>query len=191
MFAGHFGLAAGVRAKAPEVPLWALLAGSQLLDIVFIPMVMRGAESMDDKTHGSGYGELIIHADYTHSLVAALLLSVLAGLLAWRLWGKRASRIMASVVFSHWVLDLVVHRGDMPLLPGNWGDLPLLGLGAWRWPWLSAAMELVLIVVGLLLYTGFKLKDTQGAKRKKGIASVVVLGFVLVFMLASDVTGIF
>lgn len=85
MFAGHFGLAAGVRSKAPEVPLWALLAGSQLLDIVFLPMVMSGAESMDDKTIGSGYGELIIHADYTHSLVGALFLSILAGLLAWSL----------------------------------------------------------------------------------------------------------
>jgi hypothetical protein len=70
---------------------------------------------------------------------------------AWR-WGRRNGIVLSAVVFSHWVLDLLVHRADMPILPGNAGDLPRLGLGLWRLPAASAAVELALVVVGTYLY---------------------------------------
>jgi hypothetical protein len=57
MFAGHFGLAAAVKAKAPEVPLWALMVGTQLLDLAFMPLLLSGIETMDQTSHGSGYGQ--------------------------------------------------------------------------------------------------------------------------------------
>ncbi|MFK7692359.1 permease [Paenibacillus sp. HJGM_3] len=190
MFAGHFGLAAGIRAKAPEVPLWALMLGTQLLDVVFVPLFVSGVETIDDQ-HGVGYGKAIIHADYTHSLLGALILALLAGLLAKKLWGKRASFIMAGVVFSHWILDLVVHRADMPVFPANWGNLPLLGLGAWRFEGLSVTIELLLLVIGFGMYAGSALRRAGAARRKTAIASSIVLGGVLGFALITDVTGLF
>jgi len=151
MLAGHFGVAAAVKAVEPHVPLWALMLSTQFLDIAFIPLLLTGVESIEE-TGGGGYGEAIIRAQYTHSLLGALLLSLIAALLAGWLWNKRSAIIIGSLTFSHWLIDLVVHRADMPLLPGNIGDLPLLGLGLWQLPLVSAGLELVIIVIGAVMY---------------------------------------
>jgi hypothetical protein len=153
MVTGHFGLAAGVKAAAKSAPLWALMLATVWLDIVFVPLFAAGVESIAPVagTRG-GYGNVIIHADYTHSLIGALVLAVLFGLAAVPFWGRRVGAVLGGVVFSHWLLDLVVHRGDMPILPGNAGGLPRLGFGLWRLPAASIAVELALVVAGSLLY---------------------------------------
>src|SRR4051794_17641962 len=100
MFAGHFGLAAMVKAKQPAVPIWALMISTQLLDIIFIPLYAARIETIE--RIGSGHGkEILIHADYTHSLVGALFIASLAGLVAGRIWGRRNADIIAATVFSH------------------------------------------------------------------------------------------
>jgi hypothetical protein len=153
MIAGHFGFAAAMKDREPSAPLWALMLATVWLDIVFAPLYAMGIERIDPVAgSGGGYGNGIIHADYTHSLIGAALLAALFGLVAARPWGRRVGTILGAVVFSHWVLDLVVHRADMPLLPGNAGGLPLLGFGLWRIPAVSAAAELALVVAGSLLY---------------------------------------
>ncbi|MGO4698526.1 permease [Paenibacillus sp. 2TAB26] len=151
MLAGHFGLAAIVKAMEPKVPLWVLMASTQLLDIAFIPLLLTGAESID-KIGDGGYGEAVIHADYTHSLAGALLIAIVAALISYRIWNKRSAAIIGSLVFSHWLIDLLVHRSDMPLLPGNFGDFPLLGFGLWKLPAISAILELSLVLSGACLY---------------------------------------
>ena len=60
--------------------------------------------------------------------------------------------LLGAVAFSHWVLDLIVHRGDMPVLPGNAGNLPLLGFGLWGTPVASILLEAVLFALGVFLY---------------------------------------
>src|SRR3954463_10294730 len=153
MIAGHFGFAAAMKDREASAPLWALMLATVWLDIVFAPLYAMGIERIDPVAgSGGGYGNGIIHADYTHSLVGAGLLALLFGAVAARPWGRRVGTMLGAVVFSHWVLDLVVHRADMPLLPGNAGGLPLLGFGLWRVPAASATVELVLVIVGSLLY---------------------------------------
>ncbi|WP_127490551.1 permease [Paenibacillus glycanilyticus] len=190
MFAGHFGLAAGVRSKVPEIPLWALMLGTQLLDVVFVPLYLTGIEPIDAQL-GSGYGKGIIHADYSHSLLGAIIIASLAGLFARKAWGGKAGFVMSSVVFSHWLLDLAVHRADLPLLPGNWGDFSLLGLGAWRSEGLSIGMELLILVIGFLMYLRSSLRKTGGTRRKLALSSSIVLGIMLGFALITDITSLF
>ncbi|WP_336788587.1 permease [Paenibacillus sp. MMO-177] len=190
MFAGHFGLAAGVRAKTPEVPLWALMLATQLLDAVFVPLYLTGIETIDTP-FGGGYGKGIIHADYTHSLLGAMIIAVLAGMLAKKCWGRKAGFVLGAVVFSHWLLDLVVHRADMPILPGNWGNLPLLGFGVWKLEGLSIALELLLLIIGFILYMRSALRKAGGTRVKEAILSSIVLGIMLVFALATDVLSLF
>jgi hypothetical protein len=153
VIAGHFGLAAGVKAREQTVPLWALMLATQWLDVVFVPLFVAHVERIDVIGGGApGYGNGIIHADYTHSLVGAVVLSLLFALpAAWR-WGRRAAAVLGAVVFSHWVLDLLVHRHDMPLLPGAPAGTPLFGLGLWRWPLVTAAAELALVLWGSVSY---------------------------------------
>ena len=154
MVAGHFGLAAAVKAKQPQVPLWSLMLATAWLDVLFVPLYIAGIERIEPApgTGGTGYGEGVIYADYTHSLVGALALGLLFGLVAAVPWGRRTGAVLGAVVFSHWVLDLLVHRGDMPILPGNFGDLPRLGFGLWQIPLAAAAAELALVAIGAVLY---------------------------------------
>jgi hypothetical protein len=150
--AGHFGFAALVKSRERQVPLWALMLACQWMDVVFIPLYLGGVERIVPAPGESGAFAQIIYADYTHSLVGALALAVGFGWLAGLRWGRRSGLVLGLVVFSHWLLDLLVHRRDMPLLPGNAGGLPRLGFGLWRFPAASVALELALVVAGALLY---------------------------------------
>ena len=124
MIAGHFGLAAGVKDTEPRAPLWALMLATVWLDVLFVPLVAAGVESFGPiPGTAGGYGNALIHADYTHSLVGAAILAVPFALAAAIPWGRRVGAVLGAVVFSHWLLDLLVHRGDMPILPGNAGGL--------------------------------------------------------------------
>jgi hypothetical protein len=154
VIAGHFGLAAAVKAKTPAVPLWALMLACQWLDVVFVPLLVAGVERLEpvaDMKQGA-YGGAVIHADYTHSLVGAVLLSALFGAAAAFRYGRRSGAVLGLVAMSHWVLDLPMHRADMPILPGGAGGLPLLGFGLWEHPVASAALELAIVLAGGIAY---------------------------------------
>lgn len=164
MFSGHFGVAAAVKAKAPELPLWALIVSTQLYDIVFIPLQAAGIESLE----GQGYGNAWIQAFYSHSLVSALVLAIAVGLLAARYWGRKGGIILALVTFSHWILDLIVHRPDLPVFPGNAGSLPLMGLGLWTNPVASLILEASLLAVGALMYSRYAWRKAGPHHRVRG-----------------------
>jgi hypothetical protein len=178
MLAGHFAVAAAVKAKNPEIPLWSLMLSTQLMDIAFAPLLVSGVETMEV---GGGYGNVVIHADYTHSLVGALLLAAVAGAWAGRAWGKRAGYVIGATVFSHWILDLLVHRADLPLLPGNLGNLPLLGFGLWRFPAVSHTVEALLILVGGAIY--FRSALARAEKHGTGSGRAVLAGSVTVVLM--------
>jgi hypothetical protein len=151
VIAGHFGFAAAIKAKERSTPLWALMLACQWLDIVFVPLLAAGVETMQplDAAKPGAYGDAIIHADYTHSLVGAIVLSIVLGAALGAKYGRRSGIVIGAVAMSHWVLDLVMHRGDMPVLPGGAG---VLGFGLWRSQAASAIVELALVVIGAWLY---------------------------------------
>ena len=153
MITGHLGVAAGFKAQSREVPLWVLMLATLWLDIVFLPLWLLGVEGIEDRpgTDG-GYGDVIIHADYSHSFGGAILLAVVFGIVAARWWGGRAGLVLMGVVFSHWFLDLIVHHADMPFMPGNAGSLPRFGLGLWSSPVATMVLELLLLAAGAWFY---------------------------------------
>lgn len=193
MIAGHFGFAAIVKARAPRVPLWSLMLATVWLDIVFVPLYLAGIETITPVagTHG-GYSAGIIHADYTHSLLGALLLSALFGLAFARRWGERSALVLGLVAFSHWLLDLVVHRADMPFLPRNLGNLPRLGFGLWAHPQWAMATELALVIAGAVLYLLAARRISVEAERGARLATVnsLLIGLGGLGVLALDVTGV-
>ena len=193
MIAGHFGFAAMVKARERQEPLWALMLASVWLDIVFVPLFLTGIETiaLAPGAHG-GYASGIIHANYTHSLVGAALLAAAFGWVCAVPWGRRSGVVLGLVVFSHWVLDLIVHRPDLPLLPGNAGGFATLGLGLWRWPVAAAAVELALVIPGAWLYWRAARSVSHTAHRPARLAALtgalVLSGGLAV--LALDVTGV-
>jgi hypothetical protein len=181
MIAGHFGLAAGVKGEAPSVPLWALMLACQWLDVVFAVLFAAGVEGLAPIAGAKpgAYGAAIINADYTHSLVGAAILSLLFGAVAGIRYGRRSAVVLGLVVFSHWILDLFMHRADMPILPGGAGGLPRVGFGLWRYPVWSALLELVFVVGGAVLYARAAYQvagaDARAARRAR-LCSGGVLG---------------
>jgi hypothetical protein len=192
MIAGHFGLAAFAKSREPRVPLWSLMLATVWLDIVFVPLFLMKIETLEPVPglHG-GYGENIIHANYTHSLVGELLLSVIFGLIFSVRWAKRCAIVLALIAFSHWLLDLVVHRHDMPFLPGNAGNLPMLGFGLWQFRAASAVTELLLVILGAWCYWRAASVVVAGAQKGRTRA-MITSGLIFVCgvtVLALDVTG--
>ena len=192
MIAGHFGFAAMVKSRERRTPLWALMLATVWLDILFVPLFLTHIETMEfvPGTH-SGYGNGIIHANYTHSLLGALVLSAILGAaFLWR-WDRRSCVVIALVAFSHWVLDLFAHRADMPVLPGNAGHLVLFGFGLWRYPLVVAALECALVIAGAWLYWRAARSVTLAEGTGKGRADLVSI-LILIFgiaVLAMDVTA--
>lgn len=197
MTAGHFGLATGLKKWAPRLPLWALLLSTYLLDIIFIIMLAFGLENFQsiDPAHPA-YGAVLIHAYYTHSLLGAALIALVAGWFASRRWGQRNGVMIAAVVFSHWLLDLLVHRPDLPILPGNLGNLPLLGFGLWQLPVVSAGLEFVLILGGVFFYyrSASQLptppNSTPQQQRRRVLTASTVTAVFLFLLLITDLFGL-
>lgn len=192
MFAGHFGVAGLVKAWRPDIPLAALLVAAQLPDVVFAPLALAGVETGGPAEPGlSGYGSLLITAEYSHSLVGNVLLAVLVGWLVHvflrERWGRDAGVVVGSVVFSHWLLDLLVHRPDMPFLPGDIGGLPLLGLGLWEAPAVTALVEGLLVLAGAGAYAWRTLREEPRRVRAWGYSAGVTL--LLVGSLVFDLLG--
>ncbi|RLL43754.1 permease [Oceanobacillus piezotolerans] len=183
MFAGHFGLAAIVRGKVPQLPLWSLLISTQLMDILFFPLLLIGVESMEVIEES---GLTVIHAYYSHSLVGAIILSVLAGLISKRFWGSKGGVIIGILTFSHWLLDVIVHLQDMPILAGNMLNLPLLGLSLWSIPKASIALESLLVLVGAIFYFSYSLTLKKYNLKQR----IMQGGFIAVILISSLVFSI-
>jgi hypothetical protein len=185
VIAGHFGFAAIVKSRERTAPLWALMLATVWLDVVFVPLFLAHRETI--QAIHAGYGGAIIHADYTHSIAGMLALSAALGALFLPRLGKRVALVIALVSASHWVLDLVVHRADMPVLPGNFGNLPYFGLGLWNHPGVAASVELILVAAGAILYWRAAMEVSQRAGRNGRLASlsaamIAAFGLLVLFL---------
>jgi len=154
MFIGHYGISFAAGRVERSIPLWALFLAVQLLDIFWAPFVLLGIEKVrivPGITASNPFD--LYYMPYTHSLLAALLWSA-GALVAWRLLaprraGARAAVVVGLAVLSHWFLDFLVHRPDLPL----YDDTAKVGLGLWNLPVLAFALEAALLFGGVWLYS--------------------------------------
>lgn len=156
MFVGHYGVSFLAKRVDDAIPLWVLFLAVQLLDVVWAPLVMLGVEKVRIVPGVTATNPLdLYYYPYTHSLVAAIAWSAAAAI-AYRLWtgataraggGTRGSLLVGLAVLSHWILDFVVHRPDLPL----YDDTAKVGLGLWDRPAVAFALEALLLLFGLRL----------------------------------------
>jgi hypothetical protein len=152
MFIGHYGPALAAKAPVRAVPLWLLFIAVQWLDVFWSVLVLIGIEKVrivPGFTEGSALD--LYYMPYTHSLIGALVLSLVLGAIALLFVRDRRIAVVAVVagaVFSHWLLDLVVHMPDLPLFDNS----AKVGFGLWRWLWISLPLELVTLLAGALIY---------------------------------------
>jgi hypothetical protein len=173
MFLGHF--AAGLAAKniAPRASLGVMFAAGEFLDLLWPVFLLAGWEHV---RIAPGITRLTPFDFYdypiSHSLLMAFVWAACFGA-AYLLWrrNRRAAIVLAALVASHWFLDLLVHRPDLPLFTGG---AARFGLGAWNSVTITAVLELGLLAAGLALY----LQQTRARDRIGSIgfgALIVVL----------------
>jgi hypothetical protein len=107
MYAGHFAAGLVLKAKEPHAPMWGILIGVGLLDLLFGPFVLVGLERAS-VTPGASPGFSLDHIDWSHSLVMSVVWSLLYAGFFIR-WGARVAGIMGLAAFSHFLLDLPMH----------------------------------------------------------------------------------
>jgi hypothetical protein len=152
MFLGHFALAFASKKAAPAVSLGMLFVAAQFADLLWPLLVLAGVERVEVKPGITAVTPLdFVSYPYSHSLVALIgwAVAVGFGFLAVAKGGRRAALVLGLLVASHWLLDALVHRPDMPLV----GDDYKVGLGIWNSMPASVVVELAAVAVGVWIYT--------------------------------------
>ena len=154
MFVGHYAVSFAARTTSVPLPLWVWFVAVQWLDVVFMTLVLFGVEKVRLTEGFTESNDLdLYYMPFTHGLVGALVLSVVFAAIVAVVFpaGRRplAFWLVALASFSHWLLDLVMHTPDLPLL-GD--DSTKVGLGLWENVAIGFPLELVLLGLGVWLY---------------------------------------
>jgi hypothetical protein len=152
MFIGHYGPSFACKAWKPVVPLWVLFVAVQLVDIVWAVLVLLGIEKVRIVPGITATNPFdLYYMPFTHSLPGAIFWSVGAAAVYRAVAPAQkwtAAVIVGGAVFSHWVLDLVVHRPDLPL----YDDAYKVGFGLWNYPAVAFLLEIALLFGGIAFY---------------------------------------
>ena len=184
MFVGHYGPGFAAKALTKSIPLWVLFIAVQWMDICWAVFVLLGIEKVRIEPGITAANPLdLYYMPYTHSLPAALAWSA-AGAVVYRVAAKphtwSAPAIVAAAVFSHWILDLLVHRPDLALF----GNGFKVGLGLWNYPLASLLLESAVLLGGLYLY----MRATKPTSRS-GCYAMVIFAAILVAIQGLSMLG--
>ena len=180
MFIGHHATAFAAKKLAPRVSLGTLFGATILLDLLWPIFILLGIEDVRIAPGITAFTPLDFH-DYpvTHSLLAVIGWSLAAAILYRIARGSLRDAIVVGVaVLSHWIVDFIAHRPDLPLWPGG----PKVGLGLWHSVPGTIAVEVTMFVLGLVLY----LRMTRARDRVGSIA----LWSLVVFLAAIYATNL-
>jgi membrane-bound metal-dependent hydrolase YbcI (DUF457 family) len=180
MFIGHFGLAFAARRLAPRTGLGTLGAASQWVDLLWPVLLLLGIEQVRIAPGDTAYTSLaFVHYPWTHSLLTSIGWGLLLGL-AYRLatGERRGAWVVGCLVASHWVLDFLTHRPDLPIVP--WGSAKV-GLGLWNHVGATVLVEGTLFAGGVWLYAS--------GTRPLGRAGSIALWSLVAFLVAMTVAN--
>jgi membrane-bound metal-dependent hydrolase YbcI (DUF457 family) len=178
MFAGHLGVALGAKIAEPEARLGVLVAASFGIDLIWPIFLVAGLESVSVVPEATAFTPLRFDSyPWSHSLAVVLGWSFFAwALVRWSGGSRRVATVVGAVVLSHWVLDFVTHRPDLPL----WPDGPEVGLGLWD------SIAGTLIVEGALFLAAVSLyvRSYPARDRLGGVGLWALVGLVTLIWIA-------
>ena len=183
MFVGHFGIGFGATAVAPRVSLGTLFFAAQFVDLLWPTLLLLGVERVAIQPGVTAVTPLdFLYYPISHSLLAVVCWAFVLGAVYYvtRRY-RRGAVVVGLAVLSHWLLDALTHRPDLPLYPG--GDWRI-GLGLWSSVAATLAVELFLFAVGIWLY----LRTTRALDRAGtvGLWSLVIF---LILIYAGNIFG--
>jgi hypothetical protein len=150
MFVGHFALGFAAKRAVPQLSLAVLFAAAQLADLIWPVLVLAGLEHVRIDPGNTAFTPLdFVSYPYSHSLVMlAIWALVFAAVCQWAVGGRFVFAVTSGLVLSHWLLDFLTHRPDMPLYPGS----ATVGLGVWNSVVGTLALELAMFAIGVWIY---------------------------------------
>lgn len=151
MFIGHYAVALAAKKVAPKTSLGTFVLAAQFSDLLWPVFLLVGLEHVRIAPGITAFTPLDFYDyPYSHSLFAVFIWAFgLGGI--YYLFSKAAKNatMIGICVVSHWLLDALTHRPDLPLLPG---DKTLVGLGLWNYFIAAAAVELIFFSLGIVWY---------------------------------------
>jgi hypothetical protein len=179
MFIGHFGVGFAAKRVDPRPSLGTLFLASQFVDLLWPIFLLIGWEKVIIDPGNTAFTPLdFVYYPFSHGFLSVLLLSIIFGAVYFIIKKNiKTSIILGALVMSHWILDFITHRPDLPIIPGS--DLKV-GLGLWNSVILSIIVEGSIFFAGVYLY----LKTTQAVNKKGsiGLWSLVIF-FVIIYLL--------
>lgn len=155
MFIGHYALALGAKKVAPSVSLGTTFIACQFADMLWPVFLGLGLEQVAIDPGNTLVTPLnFISYPYSHSLVMLLVWAALFALTYFLVAKASAGRPAAAItlgalVFSHYILDVITHRPDMPITVSG---ATRIGLGLWNYPGATLAVESLLFIAGATIY---------------------------------------
>jgi hypothetical protein len=182
MFLGHQGLALAAKRVAPKTSFGTLFLATQFADCLWPVFLVLGWEHVRIAPGITKMTPLDFTSyPWSHSLLMDAIWAVAFAAIYFAVRRyKIGAWVVAAGVLSHWVLDWISHRPDMPLTP--WSP-QRYGLGLWNSVWGTSAAELILFFGGLFIY----LRET---KAKDRVGMFALWGFV-VFMVVVWLSAVF
>jgi hypothetical protein len=179
MFIGHFAVGLAGRSVTPRTSLGTWFLSAQWLDLLWPVLLILGLEHVRIDPGNTAVTPLDFY-DYpiSHSLISVIAWSVGFAVVYFALRRDRVTALLVGAgVSSHWLLDAVVHRPDLPLWPGG----PVVGLDLWRSVPATLIVETALFAVGIWLY----LRATRPKDRTGRYAFWSLIVFLYVIYLAN------
>jgi membrane-bound metal-dependent hydrolase YbcI (DUF457 family) len=175
MFIGHYAVALAAKKVAPKTSLGTLFIGAQLVDLLWPLFLLAGVEHVRLDPGNTVVTPLDFY-DYpiSHSLLGTALWALLFGVLYFAIRKYRTGAIVAGLcVLSHWVLDFLTHRPDLPL---TFRGEQRFGLGLWNSIPGTLIVELGMFIVGILIYVRTtKKKDRIGSLAFWGLMGIILV----------------
>ena len=166
MFIGHFALGLAAKKIDNRPSLGTMLMAAQFIDLLWPFFLIFGIEEVKIEPGNTAFTPLnFIHYPWSHSLPAVIIWAVLfGGIYYLSSRNKKGAILLSLLVMSHWLLDLITHRPDLPL---NFSETKMAGLGLWNNKMLTLVVEGGLFLSGSFIY----LRSTR-ENSKKGIILV-------------------
>ena len=151
MFIGHLAVGFASKRVTPKASLGVLMAAPMALDLLWPLFLLAGWEQVRIDPGNTAFTPLdFVSYPYTHSLAMSVVWAALFALIYWAVTRYTAGAfVIAAGVVSHWILDYVTHRPDLPLYPGG---TERLGLELWNSVAGTIAIESVMFAAAVWIY---------------------------------------
>jgi membrane-bound metal-dependent hydrolase YbcI (DUF457 family) len=175
MFLGHFAVAFGSKRFAPRTNMAALTAAPLFADMLWPIFLLLGWEKVRIDPGNTRFTPLDLYwFPWSHSLVMLIAWATAFAGIYYAVTRYRVGAIVIWIgVVSHWLLDWITHRPDMPLYPGG----ARYGLGLWNSIPGTMIVELSMFAVGIWLY----LRTTRAKDR---IGTYALLAYLALLLLS-------